>query len=620
MIESPYALPALVILCAFVYIASIWCLFAYGAARRRLHVAYRLKTAEAELVECEAVLERTRTELAEARSAVEMARTEEGEALRNREAADSRAADLEKGFEKQRKEFENRLGRLRSEEQNLEEAVLLLRRERREEEENRARRDSLKREVAALEARKGKAESALEAVEREIRSIEGRKRDLAAEVEALDDLLKNKRQQQDHYDVVLRELAARMEHFESNLKPPALRDRLQDFERPVLAAVREGAAVPTNEQAAVEACVEMLSEAGFVFHERSVYAFHTSLKTTRYSPMVILSGISGTGKSQLPRLYSAAMGLHFMNVAVQPRWDSPQDLFGFYNYMEKRYKATELARALRQMDAAHYPAPEADPAARAVQRGVLMVLLDEMNLARVEYYFSELLSKLEMRGKGLAGDADRRGLASIEIECGALEAEEKTVPLLVDQNVLFVGTMNEDESTLSLSDKVMDRANVLRFGKPGRLTLPAENGGVPGRRRSMDFETWRSWITDPDPADEDIRELDGIIERLNGEMDKVGRPFGFRTSLSMRHYVANYPGWVRDRFQWAMADILEQKVLPRLRGLSNDGDRQTADALEEIGAVVRGTGDDPLTQAFEEAKASPIFEFKGVRREAGARP
>ena len=105
-----------------------------------------------------------------------------------------------------------------------------------------------------------------------------------------------------------------------------------------------------SERQAIEHARDYIRGKNLVFPERVLHAFHTSLKVSDISPLVVLAGISGTGKSELPRHYADAMGIHFLLVAVQPRWDSPQDLFGFYNYLEKRYKATELARALVQFE------------------------------------------------------------------------------------------------------------------------------------------------------------------------------------------------------------------------------------------------------------------------------
>src|SRR3546814_6253098 len=104
---------------------------------------------------------------------------------------------------------------------------------------------------------------------------------------------------------------------------------------------------------------------------------------------------------------------------------------------------------------------------------MLMVLLDEMNLARVEYYFSEFLSRLEGRplDDGAASDADRRA-SEIDID---VSRKGQTKRVLAGQNVLFVGTMNEDESTLALSDKVLDRANVLRSIGRAPVRTPVTN-------------------------------------------------------------------------------------------------------------------------------------------------
>ena len=88
------------------------------------------------------------------------------------------------------------------------------------------------------------------------------------------------------------------------------------------------------------------------------------------------------------------MGIHKLVMPVQPRWDSPQDLFGFYNYMERKYKATELSRCLVRMDPYNFQAYNFD---KELHSHLLLILLDEMNLARTEYYFSEFLSRLELR-------------------------------------------------------------------------------------------------------------------------------------------------------------------------------------------------------------------------------
>lgn len=96
------------------------------------------------------------------------------------------------------------------------------------------------------------------------------------------------------------------------------------------------------EKAALQSTASYLESHGLQYPKRVLHAFHAALKTADMSPLVVLAGISGTGKSLLPKRYSEAMGIHMVSLAVQPRWDSPQDLFGFFNHLEGRYKATEL--------------------------------------------------------------------------------------------------------------------------------------------------------------------------------------------------------------------------------------------------------------------------------------
>ncbi len=105
-----------------------------------------------------------------------------------------------------------------------------------------------------------------------------------------------------------------------------------------------------TEEEALKKAKKYIEDCGLTFPDRVINAFHASLKTADMSPLVVLAGISGTGKSELPMRYAEGMGIHLVSLAVQPRWDSPNDLFGFYNHLEGRYKATELARAMVQFE------------------------------------------------------------------------------------------------------------------------------------------------------------------------------------------------------------------------------------------------------------------------------
>jgi hypothetical protein len=186
--------------------------------------------------------------------------------------------------------------------------------------------------------------------------------------------------------------------------------------------------------------------------------------------------------------------------------------------------------------------------------------------------------------------------------------------VFVDRNVLFVGTMNEDETTQTLSDKVVDRANVLRFGKPGKLGSHAssQNGQVLNDR--FPYETWQSWYRSENGLEQEIsQQVDSWISRLNDALTRIRRPFAFRTQLAIRAYVANYPGHDPDSVLLAMSDQIEQKILPKLRGF-DPSDRDFRQTVADITAVLRELKDDLLIAAISSASKGHQFAWMGVDR------
>lgn len=358
---------------------------------------------------------------------------------------------------------------------------------------------------------------------------------------------------------------------------------------------------------------------GLRFHRRTLDAFHTSLKVADISPLVVLAGISGTGKSELPRRYAEAMQMHYLCLPVQPRWDSPQDMFGFFNYLEHRYRATPLSRALVQMDPFHAEADRGwstPDAWESRHDQMLLVLLDEMNLARVEYYFSEFLSRLETRRSVNKLNPESRKDAEIILETGLKGGS--SMRLFVDNNVLFVGTMNEDESTQTLSDKVIDRSNVLRFGRPSRLDSkrpkPNEIENNHTTQPRLAHKSWRSWIRDDDVNASWSSEVDGWLKRVNDALTIVHRPFGYRAHQSIRTYVANYPEVERaERWKLAFVDQIEQKILPKFRGV-DVSDGKSAQAIRNIKELIGELGDEALRKAVEAANRDHQFAWTGFDR------
>ncbi len=453
-----------------------------------------------------------------------------------------------------------------------------------------------KRSIQQYTAQANEQKRQLEAFQQDINDSEMKLNRLNAEIEA------RKRAREELADEFAAKADKKDEYidlFESI--PPCLhKDRFPSGEMP-----------DCDENEALWQVKNYLSDNGLRFPERTINAFHTSLKVADIIPLTVLAGVSGTGKTLLPLKYAEAMGMYSLVMSVQPRWDSPQDMLGFYNYMESKYKSTELVRALIRMDRRNFQSDDSSVLqGQKREDRMLLVLLDEMNLARTEYYFSEFLSKLEIRYA-----VEDRSKAEIELETGPGKHGHRAYRLWVGHNVIFVGTMNEDESTQALSDKVLDRANVLRFGKPCEdPEQPAADEESRQKKESyLSYKNWKKWIENPtnvQPWDTVVAEW---LSTINDALDKIGRPFGYRVKDAIRAYIANYP---EDNYKNAFADQVELKILPKLRGIDMMDQRSSA-ALGEIEKVLDELNDDPLSKAFRQSKeedSTGTFVWHGVTR------
>jgi hypothetical protein len=377
---------------------------------------------------------------------------------------------------------------------------------------------------------------------------------------------------------------------------------------PVIAAMADwGAPVLENEADAIHRVERRLRAKGLDYPSRTLRAFHTAMKVNETTQMAVLSGISGTGKSQLPRQYAAGMGIGFLQVPVQPRWDSPQDLMGFYNYIEGKFRPTDMARALWALDVVNNKE-------NAVEDRMMMILLDEMNLARVEYYFSDFLSRLESRPNAASiQDRNERKDAEIELEIPKMENPPRIFP---GYNLLFAGTMNEDESTQSLSDKVVDRANILRFAAPKKIKDGTTTGEVEAPI-ALSRKSWERWVRPVSNADNENRVVQRVEEMVELMRD-FKRPFGHRLGRSIMAYVANYPDVEgARRIEDALADQIEMRLLPKLRGVEVD---MAMPQFTKLQSFVEGElGDGDLAFAIRDSvqaasDASGQFVWTGVTR------
>lgn len=195
----------------------------------------------------------------------------------------------------------------------------------------------------------------------------------------------------------------------------------------------------------IEHFVHVTHENGLQYDEKDLINFHVAMKT---SNLVIIQGMSGTGKSRLVTAYAKALNIHndqqLTVIPVRPSWSDDADLIGYVDSMHMIYRPGDSGLIDTLKNASN-------------ERNKLFIIaFDEMNLARVEHYFSQFLSVLEMEpGKRVLR------LYNDSLENRLYNSAQYSPTIPIGDNVLFVGTVNIDETTYHFSDKVLDRSNLL---------------------------------------------------------------------------------------------------------------------------------------------------------------
>ncbi|MDM1697265.1 hypothetical protein HX099_11445 [Thiopseudomonas alkaliphila] len=383
------------------------------------------------------------------------------------------------------------------------------------------------------------------------------------------------------YDATVRnnnELKEELERLSPSYNnPESIEKRIKNIKRPYIQEF-----VPRRQEAIIneldwlEAIRSSIDDYGLHFSYRILCAFHTALKIAEWSPLTVLAGVSGTGKSELPKLYSRFGGINFINVPVQPNWDSQESMLGYFNSISNSYEAQPMLNFLVQsreklVNGSDNPEDNYNGLADTVS----LVLLDEMNLAHVELYFADFLSKLEQR-RG----AKNSELPHIDINLGS---DIDPYKLSLGRNLLFAGTMNQDETTKSLSDKVIDRGTSIYFPRPNSLHRREKLKVLPEQANLLKMSNWWKWINkQSDLSVETIKPYKQLIEDINQYLGADGKALGHRVWQSIEYYMVNhplvmgleadqYPDEYKDALKFAFEDQLVQKVMPKLRGIETRG-------------------------------------------------
>lgn len=340
----------------------------------------------------------------------------------------------------------------------------------------------------------------------------------------------------------------------------------------------------------MEQLVDAIASKGFIFHPWQVATYVTALRT---KPFVILAGISGTGKSKLPDLVSKLTSGTCERVSVRPDWTDSSEVLGYVDLNDRFRPGRVLQQAREAAD---------DP------KKFYVCLIDEMNLARVEHYFAEVLSAIEDRQPSPIGGFQSTALISQKLPLEFLEWQEQVLP----SNMGIVGTVNMDESSHGFSRKVLDRAFTIELSEVDlSLESATPTASVPTAVDwSMDY--WRCKATRLTEVDfsEPANRL--IAERATSDLQEINRSLihcqlqvGYRTRDEIILFMINAEE-IRGLFRTRSGETVDpldlavmMKVLPRLVGGSN-AIRQTLTGL--IGVAVHGRAfgiEDEVNQVVE---------------------
>ena len=372
-----------------------------------------------------------------------------------------------------------------------------------------------------------------------------------------------------------------------------------------------------------------LAENDILYPRHIIENFITLLRT---KDIIILAGDSGSGKTNLVKSFAKAVGGKSIIVPVKPNWTSSEDLMGYYNPLEKKYLATPFLEALIEAQ----QNPEIP----------YFICLDEMNLARVEYYFADFLSLLESRDEepeitlypesesahvlselkavvdiiqsakekysheGVVnfidllkdeelnsslrlafGFSDKDSLIKYHSEIRRMLASVMTMQssIKMPANVHIIGAINIDETTHYLSPKILDRAHIMRFESPllsnwREILEQVANYELPDVSRPLLFEIESLGVRENYPKFSWDNEFCQLFVEINKEFfNKLGVEFGMRTIRHGLNYIKLFRD-VNDDSEIALNNFLLHKVLPKFTfdGNKTVGEQTKLELIERV--------------------------------------
>ena len=290
------------------------------------------------------------------------------------------------------------------------------------------------------------------------------------------------------------------------------------------------------------------------------------------SKLLILEGISGTGKTSLPYSFSRFLDNPATMISVQPSYRDRTELLGYFNEFSKRFNETEFLRALYEAGYREEPS---------------IIVLDEMNLARIEYYFAEMLSVLEMPSQDewvldlvpTAWPGDPKHLFDGKIR--------------VPNSIWFVGTANNDDSTFTITDKVYDRAMPIELNERADAFEcdPQSSCRITSQHLEQMFAQAKRDYPISRETEEKLQKLDNYLQT------RFKLAFGNRIIKQMHDFIPVYVACGGTELD-GMDYIVARKVLKKLESMNVTFVRDEIRSLIEYIEKVFGKANMPDSKAY----------------------
>lgn len=298
---------------------------------------------------------------------------------------------------------------------------------------------------------------------------------------------------------------------------------------------------------------------GYTYADEIIDNLYLSLRT---KPFVILSGISGTGKSKFVKLFAEAIGATVNNgrfnlIPVRPDWSDDSELIG-YRDIEGKFKPgiiTSIAK--KAMENKNEP---------------YFICLDEMNLARVEYYFSTVLSLMETR-EFIDGEIKTNRLLAKENFGDNSEAYNIYGDVYIPENIYIIGTVNMDETTFPFSKKVLDRANTIEFNE-----VNLDYAFDQTLEKVLENRVYSNYLLrSPYVKLEQCKDNKEIAYRVINDLKNINKilmeenyHFAYRVRDEIIFFVINAVNSGLMTYEMAMDYSIMQKILPKVSGSSKE--------------------------------------------------